>query len=394
MERSSTGPRDPAPYASSGPSSSAIRDDSVEAAEVWLLVALFFATFVFAACRLAAVLRERHRSSRWSTRKAIHALLCVPILVRAIDMTVFHDNYLMREFEKQTPAEFILGSIPGYSFFSAYSLLLCLWVVLVHAAYNGSRATRWRIAMTYGVLNLAVWGAYVALVAVYSADEAQRRRAHTAEVVLAASIALTSGTAFGLYGLLLYARLVRAGVKPVSIDAVNVAKRMGVLAATFTAVFLLRSVIITVDWFGNPREGAMRRLRVFFQTVCEIAPTLLTLAVLWRPQSAAEPSPAVRPERDVLRGSKNSFGSPPFVPSPNIGKRASAYEPLLRYSQAHSPIANYASAAPALPPLNAYPYVQLSVAEWEPNRNDLLQHQQLPQQQQQQPFSEDRFAFP
>lgn len=96
---------------------------------LWVLTGCFYALFAAILVRvLQLVCREEPQS--WSVRKIVHCILLVPILARALDMTIFHDGYLTTPFQSQTSAEMLLGSLPGYTFFSTYSLLFCFWIGL------------------------------------------------------------------------------------------------------------------------------------------------------------------------------------------------------------------------------------------------------------------------
>lgn len=96
---------------------------------LWVLTGCFYALFAAILVRvLQLVCREEPQS--WSVRKIVHCILLVPILARALDMTIFHADYLTTSFQTQTSAEMVLGSLPGYTFFSTYSLLFCFWIGL------------------------------------------------------------------------------------------------------------------------------------------------------------------------------------------------------------------------------------------------------------------------
>ena len=99
---------------------------------LWVLTGCFYALFAAILVRvLQLVCREEPQS--WSVRKIVHCILLVPILARALDMTIFHDGYLTTPFQNQTSAEMVIGSLPGYTFFSTYSLLFCFWIGLSSA---------------------------------------------------------------------------------------------------------------------------------------------------------------------------------------------------------------------------------------------------------------------
>lgn len=263
---------------------------------LWVLTGCFYALFAAILVRvLQLVCREEPQS--WSVRKIVHCILLVPILARALDMTIFHDGYLTTPFQNQTSAEMVIGSLPGYTFFSTYSLLFCFWIVLYHQALGTAvRAPnpRKHMAATYAVANVLVYAVWAALeVAIACTRGTVRVDIHMAEVVFAVTVNIASAIIFWVYGTCVYNKYrvlanstaaamtrnttsVNATVLlPRSKKALEIAQKIWRLTFIFTTVLAVRSIIIIADWFapvhGTPRGLALTlALRVLFQALCEL----------------------------------------------------------------------------------------------------------------------------
>lgn len=236
-------------------------------------------------------------------RLIIHLLLLPPMLTRAIDMALNHYHYMEADFTKQTTLQFLTGSLPGYLFFCAYSLLF-LWLQFSFALFKRQlssdrkqlaannqphaidrRATLW---VTYLVTVAIVWGVWLLLAigfALSPMKSSARWWFHFIEACWASFTAFIMGTAF-LFVLpytkvILRQQLTLEGIRSfrASRSVTKMILKVRLLTFVFTLCLWARSVVILLNFClhgnGQPwRIGA----RAF-----EIIPTAMALWILWNP---------------------------------------------------------------------------------------------------------------
>jgi len=296
---------------------------------MWILTSLFYILFIAIAVRVfQLVVREKQR---WSVSLAVHLLLLIPTLARALDMSFFHEGYLITSFQDQTTAEMFVGSIPGYTFFSTYSLLFCFWIVLYRNALLPTTLGRrsndsQHLRILYGVVNGIIYIIWFTLEIVMACTNGTTRtNLHMGEVFFAATLNIVSAIVFWISGHCVASRIrnmaespkpttPRGGSSssvnnitlPKSNKGLGIAKKIWRLTILFTSVLAVRSVIIIVDWFIPPGYSfsaliATFTLRVVFQAVCELVPSIITITVLAKSIVSDQPKPHVRDrERDPL----------------------------------------------------------------------------------------------
>lgn len=272
-----------------------------------VLTGLFYGMFLVCLVRAVRISWREEAGGRWSVRKLMHWSLLVPLLARAVDMTVFHDSYLSTPFAEQTALEVASGSLPGYTFFSTYSLLFCFWIVLYHSAL-GSPArganSRAHIRRVYLAVNAVVYAVWFSLLAAYALARTGGGRVavHRAEFFFAAAIAVLSAVVFVVYGTCIARRYrnlalgrsaqgsapINQTPVPASRKALQISEKIWRLTLIFSVVLALRSCIVASLWFvpmSHSKNGYILTLstRILSQTVCELIPALATLVILYRP---------------------------------------------------------------------------------------------------------------
>eukprot|EP01107_Rhizomastix_libera_P011474 TRINITY_DN2893_c0_g1_i1.p1 TRINITY_DN2893_c0_g1~~TRINITY_DN2893_c0_g1_i1.p1 ORF type:complete len:320 (+),score=61.46 TRINITY_DN2893_c0_g1_i1:32-991(+) len=281
----------------------------------WIIVAMFYVLLCVAVWRVAVLCLNEQ--SGWNIRKIVHCLLPAPILARALDMTIFWNGgkYLTTPLSEQTVPQVVLGGLPGYLFFSTYCLLFCFWLVMYYRAYTNSRTIIKTVTKIYAVTNLVVYTVWISLIiSMASSTTSGAVKVHTGEGIFASSLALVSAFGFCISGALVSNSFKKQSY--ISHYFLEISKKIGILAFTFTFIFVLRSVMILFDFFypmifhdSDASSGAanfhsqsssdsshfafllstatpgstnmvLSVSTIIFQTLCELIPSLLVLVVL------------------------------------------------------------------------------------------------------------------
>jgi len=296
---------------------------------MWILTVLFYVLFCVLFLRVIQLI-VREKRCGFSVNLSVHCLLIIPTVARAVDMTLFHDGYLITPFQDQTTAEMIIGSVPGYTFFSTYSLLFCFWIILNQqdpsAQAVGSKSDKKKhLVLMYSLVNISIyciWIVFEVVIACLKGDK--RTKFHMGEVFFASVVNIVSAIIFWISGYCAYTRVRRladsqksippgrpsVNTLPRSNKGMEIAQKVFRLTLIFTSVLAFRSVIIIADWFVPVEKNSHSllvtfTLRVLFQAVCELVPTILTITVLAK---AVDTDPSKQP---LIKSRESSSSSLP-----------------------------------------------------------------------------------
>ncbi|KAH3763703.1 hypothetical protein Pelo_4454 [Pelomyxa schiedti] len=259
----------------------------------WAELVCFYIAFGISAARVIWIL-VREPYSGFSVRKGTLILIPFPLLSRALEMSIFWDGYLETSLNKQTLLQTFLGGLPGYLFFSAYSLMFCFWVGLLIPSATVPRVKRATL-MVYSAVNVLVYLVWIVLLILMGVEAMDLF--HEIEAIYAASLAFVTGMAFGIFGVVVFVHVKNHSVLK-SERTSQVLKRVTFPAILFFVVFLLRSGMIIIDMFVLSDNAVGTTIsKLLFQPFLDLLPAVLILIVLWKPVVA----PKIQSEKTLLK---------------------------------------------------------------------------------------------
>eukprot|EP01094_Clydonella_sp_ATCC50884_P020173 TRINITY_DN4136_c0_g1_i1.p1 TRINITY_DN4136_c0_g1~~TRINITY_DN4136_c0_g1_i1.p1 ORF type:complete len:309 (+),score=92.92 TRINITY_DN4136_c0_g1_i1:137-1063(+) len=277
------------------PESETIGQDLAEAQQIamWTLVLSFSAVFVV--CFSLALYWVARRPG-WSVKKVLFCLAPWPVFFRDVDMIVhFNDNYLTEDLSTQNVLSIFIGGLPGYIFCSTYVMLGMFWAYLYYRAHSDNKNIAVVVTRIYVVVNAVIWlGWFIILLVIACLSGSAAVTAHHVEATYAASLNLMAGAVFVVFGSLLVFKLRTAPV--LSSPRMAIAQKIGFLTWICTFLFGVRSLSILLQTFVIDSPAGNFTAKLIFEILCELAPTLLIVAIV----SRAVPS-AVQPKRALLQ---------------------------------------------------------------------------------------------
>eukprot|EP00027_Filamoeba_sp_ATCC50430_P001628 CAMPEP_0168553192 /NCGR_PEP_ID=MMETSP0413-20121227/7121_1 /TAXON_ID=136452 /ORGANISM="Filamoeba nolandi, Strain NC-AS-23-1" /LENGTH=279 /DNA_ID=CAMNT_0008583861 /DNA_START=49 /DNA_END=885 /DNA_ORIENTATION=- len=247
------------------------------------LICLFFmirSLFVFSKSLIGNTVMQLDLTN-WPISKIIFCMLPWGLLLRAIDMTAqAKDDYLTTNLNEQSLTTFILGSLPGYWFFSIYFIVVIFWLLLFHRSRDATSNFIEKIRVLYFIINGIVYGMWAAMVVAFSLTKGHKRETiHHVEAIFASALHFTGCIVALTYGTIVYRSLVNMPTK--SFVRTRMADKIGILTVILTVCFALRSLSILLNfyaWKNDPTN--LIALRVTYHIAFELTPTFVILYVL------------------------------------------------------------------------------------------------------------------
>lgn len=247
-------------------------------------ISIFNAIISFISIAKLIWLFKTDKSHGWNVSKVVHCMIPFTVIPMSMDQFYYYMNdmatfYFLESYQDQDIDQMAFDAIPGYVFISVYILLCLFWLEVYPTVYMEREVVQSRLRKVYIIINAVLysfWFTFLMLVGL--APKHIGYIAHMTEAWFTLSVSSIMGILYLVVGTKLYFRLSKMGVK--SPSALHVAKKVGLLTAIFSLVFILRAPLIYVGFFHKYPPVANYIIHIFFPVVLTGIPTLLVIFLL------------------------------------------------------------------------------------------------------------------
>jgi len=192
----------------------------------------------------------------------------------------WNSDYLSSDMSKNSTVSILLGSIPGYLFFSTFLVLSLFWVLLYHRSYDKDTFFVRKIHIVYLVINGLVYTVWLTLLLLMLCvpDATFMRVVHSMLITWAVTVSFAVSVSFLVYAIRVHLSLRQLNIA--NNDRLQYATKIGFLMLLFTVVFALRGLFIflVLYVFHGPIASLVSKL--IFQVLLELIPIIVALFVL------------------------------------------------------------------------------------------------------------------
>lgn len=269
-------------------------DDTLLLDKICLIVAgCFYVTVLGGIIQTVIISIQEKQRSGTSIRRVMCILLLLPLLARAIDMTLDYEEYYDRALEQHTSTQVLFHGLPNIMFLVPLSYVLTFWYVILRTVVRGERSTRlgYRIFIPTVFAALLLWCAV--LVAVFYFERNKRtsasRVAHVTSLLytLAVAVAISAGFAALCTRLLIGFRrataIERASGNWVYGRDKTIVGKLGFLACVFSVSAIVKSLVLVVIFYVKPSPFDDMCVQTTSQVVFEFLPSIMAYFVLSEP---------------------------------------------------------------------------------------------------------------
>lgn len=231
-------------------------------------------------------IRERRHQSGTSVRKVLCILLLLPLLARALDMTLDYEEYYDRHLDEQTSTRILLHGLPNIVFLIPLCYVLTFWYVTLRTVVRGERSTSlgYKIFIPIVFVSLLLW--CVVLVAVFFFGGG---RTHVTSLVytLVAAVAISVGFAVLCAGLYIdFRRATR--IEKVSGNWIygkdkELVGKLGFLSCVFSVSAIVKSLVLVIIFYAEPSSFADMCIQTTSQVLFEFLPSIMAYFILSDP---------------------------------------------------------------------------------------------------------------
>jgi len=196
---------------------------------------------------------------------------------RAVFLLLWAQHYKVAE------VVYILNTLPSYTFFSGYLVVLFCWARIYHNSFETDmplRISQLRNVLLF--LNTAMYSIYIALISidivVYPRDDASDNRtdnpARIGEASVDAFLYAAASIGFLTYSILLRSKMRRLSVYP----ATQIANKIHLITCIVVVTFTVRSVLVVADIVKN--ISGIEYVQSLYYGILELFPLGLMVYIL------------------------------------------------------------------------------------------------------------------
>ena len=269
-------------------------DDTLLLDKICLMVAgCFYVTVIGGIIQTIIITMQEKQQSGTSIRRVLCILLLLPLLARALDMTLDYEEYYDRSPREQNSTLTLLHGLPNIMFLVPLCYVLTFWYVTLRTIVRGERSGNLgaKIFVPIVFVSLLLW--CVVEVAVFYFENIGRssasRVAHVTSLLytLALSVAITAGF------VPLCAKLSMDFRRATAIERMSgnwiyerdkrLVGKFGFLAGVFSVSAIVKSMVLVIIFYARPSAVVDMSVQTTSQVLFEFLPSIVAYFMLSEP---------------------------------------------------------------------------------------------------------------